>query len=396
MSVLFYNGVRLDLIQTQALDQSVVYDPSNTDYLYTKIRLRVQGIINNTISPATSGETPNQTMVRIRKCLLAPRQQLYYGTAGYDPSQPFASQVQNLLIVAPVAGFNVDSNNGPKPISCSITLITVVTYVVTYEIEVALYECCQSAALPYVSNRWTETHDLDTEGYLTRKIDGQVIFNSQYVNAKTQPGSTGSPIADNWRLLIAPPSIAVTPGYIRQSSSFAVTPDGLQLRYTITDKQQYAMIANFITRWEGTRRIEFKAGGGYSNEAITVRAWAPKGVPKANVYQACASTALRLVDSNKPIMSGSTSDNCHENMCEVTLKTISAKPGSIAPKGFIFPLADFPNQVTGIGGSDNYNLTPMAISKQLNMEVLGNYLGMCMNSSPTTNMTPQANVMNAM
>jgi hypothetical protein len=394
LSELSYDGTIITDIKTLGYEQQAVYDPSNTDYLYTKVSIKVQGVINANLTPADSDETPAATMIRIRKCLMAPRKQLYFSTGG---DEGLISGGTNNLITSPATGFMVDANNGPKPISLSITSITVVTFIVVYEIETYLYECCSGNGLPYSSNRWKETHDIDAEGYITRTIDGQVIFRSDMVSAKTNPGQINAQIADYYRGLLAPPHISMLAGFVRVSRKFMVSEDGLQLAYTITDKQQYCILDNRVTRFEGTRAIKWKAMGGFYTVDLTIRGWSPPTVAKQTLIAVLAEALAALQESDILVTEGSSTDNLHENYAELTMHGMLGKTSLTKVKGFRFPFQTQPMKATGIAGQLGLTAANTPVTNErgeynsgLTMLLMAQYLGMCSAASSTMTLSPQA------
>jgi hypothetical protein len=383
MSELKYNGVTISMILTQAFEQDVQYDDSGCDYLYTKMRLRVQGVINEVLEPSEVDETPAETLTRVRGCLLSPRQTLIYSAGDInDKSQQ--------LIVSPVEGYNLDANNGPKPISVTLTQVTPVTFICTYEVETYINECCNDSQLPYLSNRWRETHDIDQNGYTTRRIEGQVTFDTSRIDSKSNPGNPGEDTADEYRGLLAPPNFDVLTGFIRESQKFTTTEDGRQLHYSFVDKQQYCFMDPLVTRFEGVRTVRWSGGGGKWNETIVMRAWAPPTVHKATLMTIVMTAAALCLDDDMKVSSGSVVDHIEENFVEVSLTTFTGKTKKEKQKNIVYghvPFEELPNNVRGIRGNTRVSkeFPPPNVglrgTYELHNAVLATYQGMCKKQS---------------
>ena len=54
-TVVTYNSVELHNVQTKQWDEEIVYDPSNTDVMFHRFKLRFAGIIHNQGSVSGSG-----------------------------------------------------------------------------------------------------------------------------------------------------------------------------------------------------------------------------------------------------------------------------------------------------------------------------------------------------
>jgi hypothetical protein len=385
MSTLSYNGIKITMIMTQAFDQTVEYDDSHTDYLYTKVTIKVQGVINRDLSPALANEkNPATTMVRIRKCLMAPRQKLVWNNSG-GPDAPVIGP--NTMVQSPVPPYIVDANNGPKPIGLSVTQINESTFMVVYTIETYLNECCTGNKLPYLSNRWKEEHAIDQHGYIDRTISGKIVFTSELTSAKTQPGSNNEGIVDHYRSALAPPNLIQPGGFYRINQKYTSSEDGLQLMYEIKDRQQYCIINNFISKFEGSRERKWKATGGVFDTTITVRCWAPPTVSKSNVLKAAAETLAACFDGIGIPLTGHTSDNLHENFFEISVTWAAGKPKSLKNGGEVqHVFQDNVSNLKGIGGELNMDKTVQlnmfgeykpSTASQFTMQILDKYLGMC-------------------
>lgn len=374
MSQITYNGISLSMVNTIDFQQRVEYDKTGIDYLWTKIHIRAQCVFNNDLQPARDQETPAQTMLRVRAALLSPRHTLTY-QVGSD-----------VLISSPVSGQEMDSNNGPHPIACDIMHLNDQTFIVTFEIETYISECggAKSQVLPYLSNRWVERHDIDTNGYVTRTIDGEVIFNSAFIDTKTTTNKNPTP--DHYRGLIAPPNIPLIQGFVRTKQEYTSTTDGKGLQYSIQDQQQYLMPPPGLTKIKGVRNVQLDTFSGSYTTTITVSGEGTAEQEKKAVYAQVANVlyqAFDFTDKQLVFAAGTTwSDRLESNYVQLTLTFKSSQPTK-TQKGFLAPKNNLDN-LTGIDGN-RYEKTTFDVKNRgtanLQMLVLQKYLGMCMNST---------------
>lgn len=222
MSVLTYNGVTLPYCFHTSFRQEALYDDlGHTDWYSTKFDITVQAVINKNYAAllGVTAQDPASMMGTFRRKLLAPRQALSVKFNGVDliPSKPSGN-----------AG-NVDTQNGPFPQSCDITLMTNTTFLVNYHIITYRWETSASTTPNNVLfNRWTETMDIDQRNYTTRTRHGKMMIRSDNPEGWT---------ADQLRSYMC--VTGVPPGFVRQSSQYTVDPSGLALSYTIVDKEVF-------------------------------------------------------------------------------------------------------------------------------------------------------------
>lgn len=130
---LTYNGITFDEVLTHSISQTVIKTPDGMDYLYTRIEITVQGLLNMSLNPASgSGASSMATSIaKVRGCLMQPRKILSYTING------------DTAVTAPAAGNKCDSKGGPFPLSFDVTKIAgFTTAICTYKIETYITECC--------------------------------------------------------------------------------------------------------------------------------------------------------------------------------------------------------------------------------------------------------------
>ena len=251
-----YNGVQIHHCTTKKFEQHVVYDDSGTDYLYTRFNIAVVGYVHanlrasisansgvrvDVVSPADyskmtknaagifeDGATNNFNVIRAR--LAAPRKafRMEIDAAEGGGGGTFLMDINAAPTVALNASF-VDCNNGPKPQILAIThVVADNVFRIEWEVEVCRVECSDdgltttSNASGVLSNRWSMTDEIDNNAYTTRTIQGRL----RILSAKVNPHS--------FRDLVVP---FLNKYFRRDRVTFVATADGLNLDYTIVDKE---------------------------------------------------------------------------------------------------------------------------------------------------------------
>src|SRR5579859_2598147 len=268
-------GVIISYTTLEGMDDVPIMSDDGTEYLYTERTISVRGVINGGLLPATVGETPSQTLTRIRNTLETPRLQLFFYHNNASDTSP--------LCQSPAAGALVDARYGPIPKNvrlyriagseCLMVQMQVVTWV---------HECV--GVLPYISHRWTESVKIDEQFLSVKTRQGKIIVRAD----------TGlSP--DALRGLVAPP---IDPGFKRISADYTLQSDGLALQYTFTDEEQYIQPPLGATSAEG-EYSESSADGGMREAECWVKLKGPKAGPfsdKANLLQTAIQIVMQKLD----------------------------------------------------------------------------------------------------
>lgn len=217
-------------------------DVGNTDFHVTKFDIQVQAVLNAAylaeLVPdvvATAGNegftgSAADIMNMIRKRLLVPRRVLSF-------------QFNGIELIPRITGLRgyVDAQNGPKPQFCSITPVTNETFLLQYHIIAHYWECpsidpdedplvANRASGPVLFNRWTERVEIDDKNYSKRTREGKFMIRSDNPQGLTVD-----------RLRAEMVSVGVPQGFLRESSEYAVTPDGLALEYRVVDQEVFIL-----------------------------------------------------------------------------------------------------------------------------------------------------------
>lgn len=236
MSVLSYNGVYLPYSFTTGFRQEAVYDDmSGTDWILTRFDIQIQCVVNadyaTQLAPELVGiqtRSAADVMNIIRSRLLKPRKRLSFKFNGVE------------LIPQPQEGIgspgDVDARNGPQPQSCILIELTNTTFYMVYHIVAHYWEHNRIDAPDVVNqdgnnilyNRWSETVEIDNCNYSRKTREGKFMIRSD---------NREGYIADQLRSQFA--VVSIPPGFLRDSSSYTVSPDGLAIQYRIVDREVF-------------------------------------------------------------------------------------------------------------------------------------------------------------
>lgn len=265
-TVVYYNQVQIVNALTRQWDQEVVYDPSNTDVLFHRFKLRFEGLVH-------AGGAPNPAYSvwqggrgkailnyqDIRSALGQARGTLLVTMTDEDGAE------RQVLAALPTVHHpndpNRDVDNGPKPTGVIIEPIAGGrVFRVSFAIEVSKIECLTTtgtAQAPWVlNNRWSVSESMDEATYTTRTIRGQMRLSAPTSMIGDSRGRIGVP--------------GLEPGFRRERMEFSTDESGLEVEYTITDKQVHTS-APWPARQMEVRHTEGSSDGANQYGEITVR-----------------------------------------------------------------------------------------------------------------------------
>jgi hypothetical protein len=304
MSTLAYGTVQLSDILTHSISHEPQWSADGVDYLWTKIVVSVQAVLNTHLAPASpvGTETPAQTMARIRHLLLIPRQQLTF-TVGADT-----------LLNSPSVG-ETDVNQGPVPQSVSITQIGgTETFLIDYSVETYVVECPEETSPPnYLSHRWRETATIDESGYTTRTRTGKITCRADLLNN-----------ADQLRGVVAVP---IPNGFKRIKSDYTLDETGLNLQYTFQDKEVFLQPPGPAFKASGTY-IESTSNGAVRFGECQVRLEGSKKTSKGDLLRMAITVALTKIQAGgvaqdklgRFIVGGAIQEELYENIVQVRFR----------------------------------------------------------------------------
>lgn len=255
MSVVAYNGVVLPYSRITSFRQEVLREEGDTDWYLTKFDVTCECVINmeylSLILPdisANPAQGPSSSVADIMNVvtfrLMQHRKTLSIKFNGTEliPQPPVGGP-------RVVAG-TVDAFNGPKPQSCVPVTFTDNTFLVVYHI-IAHYwvnnlvvtgppYAENRAGNPTLYNRWSETHDIDGDSFVTRIREGKFMIRSDNADDFT---------ADQTIVQMA--VVGVPPGFLRRGSQYRQSPDGLAIEYRVVDEEQFKMPPSPANRARG-------------------------------------------------------------------------------------------------------------------------------------------------
>ena len=242
MSLLTYGDVSLPLTTTTSFDCKARSDDSGTDLMLFDYDLAVTSLVAPEYLPmifpnalASSAGNPATIMKMVRARLMTRRKRLTFTFNGIDALPAFIPETDS----------GVDADNGPIPMHCQCIDMENGSWMISYRIRASYWDRPQNQASqgnqviysgndqtpsPVLNNRWSETVSLDRRQYSTKVRTGKIRIRSDNVQ-----GFTPDMLRSQFCVLSLPE------GFLRESSEYTVTPDGLCLQYTIRDREQHRM-----------------------------------------------------------------------------------------------------------------------------------------------------------
>lgn len=239
-----------------------------------------------------------QIMKAIRSRLLQPRRAFSFQVGGVE------------LIPQAITGNSgtVDAKNGPHPRSCSIHQFTNLLYLVTWRVEAHYWE--NNNVLPnnnpivsnlpgnmVLYNRWRETQRIDNRNFSTRTRSGKMIIRSD-----NQEGQTADTVREQMAV------VGVPRGFLRDSSMYTVSEDGLGVEYTVVDREVYRYPPPPAMTAEGTYSESSNNYGAFRIGHVSLTLRGSPDTPQIDLVSIAVSVAMikmrsrgvRLQNQNDP------------------------------------------------------------------------------------------------
>lgn len=298
-----YNGVKMHNVVTRQWDQTVNYDPSDTDVVSMKFSLGFEGIIHSEMvtDPAFVGpqegptDTAVPTLVWVRKRLRQPRKALIV-KMGVSAENPDGENVLTCYGVRPLEDMlrstaYYDVANGPKPREVNVLHVAgnrVLRVLFSVECEVLespddRYEGSDRESIA-LNNRWSVQEDMDANFYVTKTLRGRVRFKGAESNLRIFEAH-----AHTFRQFIRP---KLEDGFRRDRVHFVVDPSGLAADYEVIDRQVHTAAPWPATKIDG-RHSEQTARGSYFETSVSVKLEGPPDADKRLLLQ----QAVRALDT---------------------------------------------------------------------------------------------------
>lgn len=307
-TVISYGSVTLTRCVTTEFAQEPVYDDlSQSDLLYHRFTVKVTGYVHgfsswctlqipfNPLSQPTSVHSASQQFIGMR-VNLHPRQTFAMRIGAVTVNSTAQGSVGGYLALyaephpsTPPGGVtHLDVNNGPR---CKSFVIKRVVgdnvFQVEAEFEICKVECTYSSELQptgnasgpavmggapsnskgILSHRWTVTDSIDANLRTTRTYRGRLRTASANISA------------NNFRYYVVPP---LAQGLRRENIEFVVSPDGLNLDYTITDLEVNVSAPNPAKKWTITHTESIDQAL-WVRSAVDVTISSERGVAKSDL-----------------------------------------------------------------------------------------------------------------
>lgn len=277
-----YGGITFPYPRTEVNIAGPGMDPSNSDQLYTVMRLKIRSYLNPQLLPAAliDGSNVANTYTRIRHYLTQPRLPLYYDLT----SAPGATGLSPMINLPS----GRDDANGPIPDqdAFSVVYTTPQTLEITWGCTVKLRDCAFGASEP-LSLRWEDTIEFDRYWKATSRRVGTLILSSRStVSIDSYRRSTLAPV--------------VPPGFAREAAHYTVSRDGLRCDFAFVDGQiryapPYPAVDMDIVQQESLPFL-----GGVRKGQINV---SMKGIISANpvdLQNQCMAVAYSRLNASNP------------------------------------------------------------------------------------------------
>ncbi len=244
--IVIYNGIRLEIVHTKSMTRLPLMSDDGTElramkYVYELICMyNTQATSYESNSTQNNGVFPAATDVAIRYALLEPRKQLVIKA---DDSNV------TVVLESPAPGYDLDADNGPKPLYCNVIQINPATWSVAWGIETTVIECPElsSSTSPITSTRFSQTQHTGDNHLTTITTKGITSFRTDQLDDLNLA-------ADFFRNAVIP---GVPLNFRRMSVDVMVASPGNLLAWTVTDQEMF----NSIGGTDDARRmgvVDFK------------------------------------------------------------------------------------------------------------------------------------------
>lgn len=314
----FYNGIWLRNCLTTQFDQTVEYDESQTDRLYTKFHITVESLVSETTVTECLGidlrnrglatATAQRQMSAVHGLLSVPRMQFEY----YQGGVPLI--IANSLAVVsgstsnsqtPFFATTTDLNNGPKPKEVRIQQVLANRcYRVSFSIEVCLLICGDLTDLGTIRDSLTgaptSPKSLASENrrLLSNRFSIEETRDGNFLNTRILTGRARVAHKSLWSLTVRYLLLPLLPnGYKRESVSFTHHSNGLDVAYRVVDRQRIAAPPWPAIDFAGSHTEATGIDGVTSVGSVSVRVVGPPGRAKKHLLLAAVAVIEAKIGS---------------------------------------------------------------------------------------------------
>ena len=171
--------------------------------------------------PANQMRSGPETDAELRYHLMTPRGKFILWAYDRQTGKQFK------WVESPRPGFEVDAANGPHPLACDVVNASGEPHSISvhYQIKTAQTPCPVGSDRFVLSHRWEMSHVHDENYYLTRVIEGEIVF---HAGVKHVIGLHPDMLRNQF---LHP----IPLGFQRHAPRIVQSSDGLTIRYVITD-----------------------------------------------------------------------------------------------------------------------------------------------------------------
>lgn len=320
-----YNGIQLSCSHIENFESETIYSEDGVDRLYNKITMTVRGLVNGQIN--ITGQNNGDFMAYLRKNFSEPRRPLQVLMNGaFTINFPGTS------------GAVTDAKQGPFPRNVKIYKIEGASILVEFTVE--YYETiCPDTDQYMLSNRYSQSVDIDTDNYTTITTTGNIVY-----NISKDPGRT----ADFYRHS-APMVSIIFNGFMRVSQRYTLSSDGTTLNYEIVDKETFQPPPIYssdsarypggagITRWEGQYFEESdpssEYGVGVRTATLTLSAFGTKLTPRTVLMTFLCNLLNSRIKKGDVLKYYRLSENLNESSCSLIVSVYKTSVKNIYING---------------------------------------------------------------
>lgn len=239
LTVARYNGVTISGAQTRRFNQSLRYDSSSTDAMFLETEIQLVGLVHAEHSrrgvAGSVADNSRQLVAEIQARLLDPRHTLeiafqQHGEQAAEELPFFRALAGRVDAAQSRQRPEMDVDNGPKPQSCEVEHFTQDLFRVVWTVKVAQQVLDPAGNFPrtlrqdaVISNRWTVEESFDRNWFCDKTISGELRLSVADPVWAVQARYLATPILER--------------GFRREQMTYAVSADGLTVRYRIQDRQ---------------------------------------------------------------------------------------------------------------------------------------------------------------
>jgi len=272
MSIHTYNDITFMAPLHTSFSQECVYDPSDTDREFVKLDVTVQSLVTPDTAAgmgiAGGFDTSAAVMAKyMREKLMVPR-------------KAWSIKSSNVELI-PSHGATVDAKNGPHPQSFNFTMMTEQTFIATFRCIGHFSTVDIDEPRNYFTSvRWSDSVEIDDLNYTTRTRRGRYRIRSDNQNKQE---------IDRIRRAVA--ILGVPQGFLRKSSQYTLSEDGLQIDFTIQDQEVFRVPPAPAFRSKGTYTETTTKNGAMRHGAIRLDLWGDKVTSPAVLLKKCIEVA---------------------------------------------------------------------------------------------------------